>query len=646
MIQHQPQTSVWSRLSSNDTFMRAFNKYNQSLSGALTILQTQKHDIQGREKEAEMLSGILERIHTPIAILVGSAGVGKTALVEDFMKKINEGKLQTVDNRQYFAVSLRIGYLKALGNDKLQAAITGMLTELHKLELLAQSLLRDQNIKIILFIDEVHMLVTIFGPGTKIGGDLLKDVLARSPIRVITATTRREYDATIAVDEPFKERFKEVQMNELPKPIVMQILKNWWASNVPYLQMPDDMIFEKIIDANAAYRASQAEPRKSLDILEDLVSYELRNKKRVTAQVVNKIFKDRFAIELSFDFSADEVFENVRRRVKGQQIALYELQRGLRSVAYQLEPQSNRPIMTLLLTGPTGVGKTETTKAIAEVLYPGEDVLVNINMPDYKTIEMEPAFRKRLGEIVRHNPRAVVLLDEFEKADESLLDALLAILDEGIVHFQVENREGHVETHKQSLRNTIIIATTNAGSEIFQSFAKFSQSKDGYSLDRRAMVEYEQLRKTLENNLKSSGFKPEMLGRFNRIIPYQGLTQNILVEIAEVSIQNLINHFERVKGIKIHTLPKQRWSTTGGDVISTDVAAFIAKFRVKSDDPSSGGARGVRRAIESEIRDSIIEYLIDHPNSTEFEISIDKRSRLYDNGAQHSKGGLIIRELN
>src|SRR5699024_4278868 len=114
---------------------------------------------------------------------------------------------------------------------------------------------------------------------------------------------------------------------------------------------------------------------------------------------------------------------------------------------------------TALFTGSTGTGKTETTKAIAHALYPDEPVLLNINMPDYKNASDEGRFRKRLGEFVRHTPNAVVLLDELEKAADELKDALLVILDEGLVTFETVNREGAVESNTVSLRNTVIICT-------------------------------------------------------------------------------------------------------------------------------------------------------------------------------------------
>src|SRR5699024_8942181 len=419
--------------------------------------------IQGRDHEIRLLHAILERPKTPIALLLGQAGVGKTALAEEFAKQLNQGKLDTHTNYQYLLVALRLGTLASLGHNQLQTRLSTLLLDFVELERQAQKATGEDNIRVVLFMDEVHMLVTMFGAGTKVGGDVMKDVLARAPIRVIAATTRREYDSTIAVDKPLSERFKQIEMNELPADIVVDIVQNWWEKVAPDCPELEESLIRKIIEANAMYRSDSAEPRKSLDIVEDLVSYCRRTGNKPNADVVDDVFKRRYSISLKFDVDADSVYEEISRRVKGQPHALYELRRLLRSIVFQLDPTSNKPIMTALFTGSTGTGKTETTKAIAHALYPDEPVLLNINMPDYKNGSDEVRFRKRLGEFVRHTPNAVVLLDELEKAADELKDALLVILDEGLVTFETVNREGAVESNTVSLRNTVIICTTNAG---------------------------------------------------------------------------------------------------------------------------------------------------------------------------------------
>lgn len=642
----QPYVSVWKRLEKQPRFMEAFNRYNSMCGNAFVRLKEQKHDIQGRDKESAMLVRIMERPLTPIASLIGPAGVGKSALVEDFVKRVSRGEIQSLPGREYFVVSLRIGNLKTLGNDKLQAVMSNMLDEMAKLEKIAQEVLHNKKIRLILFIDEFHMLVTIFGPGTKIGGDLMKDVLARASVKVITATTRKEFDSTIAVDEPFKERFKEIELNELPTNVVLDICKNWWQSNVPKLPMPNDQLIMKVLNANKAFRAQQAEPRKSLDIMEDLVASMRVTQRPVTEEVIDEIFKDRFHINLNLDFDADGIFENVKKRVKGQALALYELQRALRAVAFQLDRNPNKPIMTLLLTGSTGVGKTETTKAICETLYPGENVLQNFNMPDYKLEKTEPTFRKKLGETVRHQPNSVILLDEFEKGSDAIKDSMLAILDEGIVNFEVENREGQVEIHKVSLRNTIVIATTNAGHEVFQNMAEFAQDNDGFSLSNTAKSQYEQLRNSLNSHLKSVGFKPEMLGRFDRIIPYRNLTENVMIEICDAIIDNYFDKLLKLKGIKIERVPKIQTTINNKLEVVNDLSAFITKIRARSEDSTAGGARQLKRAIKTDIEDPIIDTVLDNPGKKHFRVYVSKQSRLFDPGASDTKGGIVIDVLD
>ena len=313
-----------------------------------------------------------------------------TALVEQFAKDLNAGKLDTRVDNTYLLLSLRLGTLASIGTTRLQTQLSTLLDDLKTLEDAAQEIMQDESIKLVLFMDEIHMLVTIFGPGTKVGGDVIKDVLARSPIRVIGATTRREYDTTIAVDAPLRQRFKQIEMGELDPEIVVKIGQNWWEKVAPDAPMPTEATLRKIIEAHAMYRSDSAEPRKSLDILEDLVSYSRRTGKRAGEDEVNDIFKRRYSISLKFEVEADSVYNEIARRVKGQEHALTVLKRLFRSMAFQLDPTSDKPMATALFTGPTGVGKsvingtlipTPSGGKAVENLSPGEHVFGKNGQP-------------------------------------------------------------------------------------------------------------------------------------------------------------------------------------------------------------------------------------------------------------------------
>lgn len=642
-------SNPWKALKARDTekkdkFMALFDQYNATIGNALGILEEQPQDIQGRDKEIKMLYRILERPKTPIALLVGPAGVGKTALVEEFAKQLNSGSYDTKLNYNYMLLSLRLGNLASIGVSKLQSALSKLLENLKDFETLAQSALGDPNLRIVLFIDEVHMMVTIFGPGTKIGGDVMKDILARSPVRVICATTRREYDSTIAVDQPFAQRFKQIEMNELSKQIVRQICKNWWKKVAPDLEELPETMINRIIDANEVYRSDSAEPRKTIDILEDLVSYSRIIGEQADEHVVNQIFKERYSINLKFSVDADSVADEIDKNIKGQPFARYTLRRALRAMVYDIDQNSNRPLGTFLFTGPTGVGKSETTKVLARALYPGENVLQNINMPDYKTPEHEPGFRKRLGEAVRHAPNSVILFDELEKADESILDSLLAILDEGIVTFETMNREGNLEVNHVSLRNTIIIATTNAGHEIFDNDAKFSQ-RDSDTEEEVNRSEITRLQQALRSHLITAGFKPELLGRFKRRVPYRSLSEAELLEIAETKINNLVTTYRDLKDIELIIDPPRQWPEDTYNYFTTDVALDITFIRARASDANGGGARRINDEIEENLKDELIEAIVDNPECKKFYITVSKDSKIYDSSVDSSVKGVHVHAI-
>ena len=636
------------------SYMEFFNEYNRTIGNALGELGEQPQRVRGRDQEIGMLYSILERPKTPVAILLGKAGVGKTALVEELGRQLNSGEIKTSLEYKYLLVSLRLGSLSSIGTHKLQAALANITQNLLWFEKLAQKVLRDDTIRIVLFIDEVHMVVTIFGPGTKVGGDVMKDVLARSPIRIITATTRKEYDSTIAVDEPFAERFKQIEMQELSANIVEDILVSWWGSIEKNIPCPSRDLLAYVIKANAMYRSDHAEPRKSLDIMEDFVSLARRENRRIVEQDVHDLFKRRYEINLSFNIDPDKIWYNVKDQVKGQPYAISTIKQAIRSMVFQLDPVSTKPQLTMLMTGPTGVGKTQTVKAITEALYPDNpNVLLNINMPDYKRPDLEPSFRKRVGEYIRHTPSAVILLDEFEKAGETVMDSMLTILDEGLITFEVENREGQIEPTTVSLRNTIVVATTNAGANVFSNERKFAQDSV-YAEDdpRRADVLKSgdaSLITSIKNELKQSNFKPEMLGRFQHIIPYRGLNEKTFAMIAEAEITKLFDQFYAMRDIKIeHKAPKKwpedRFNLDGAEF--TDLAIYIAFVLGKADDTNAGGARSIKNAVQSSIYTGLVDAIIDNPDKKRFSVEVSDDSYIYDHTAVRTTGGVIVRAID
>lgn len=597
--------------------------------------------IEGRERELELLHAVLERPVTPVAILLGLAGTGKTAAVEELARRSLADK--THYKQRYAVLELRLGQLAATGFEKMQAILAELFDDLAILEKAARGALQDSSICFVLFIDEAHMLVTSFGANSKIGGDVIKDRLARPPIRIVAATTRREYDSTIAVDKPLAERFKQIELHELPYETVIKVLARWWQSLAPTAQpLPEDLL-RYIVDANRMYRSDSAEPRKSIDLLEDLASYHKRLHKMPTRQTVEQIFSDRYSIVLSMKFDPDEVFGEIQRRIKGQPFALNVWHRLLKATAFKLDDVTNKPILTALMTGPTGVGKSESAKALAAALYPGEQVLLNINMPDYKTNEHEQLFRQRIGRHVRHSPNAIILLDEFEKAHESVRDSMLTILDEGLITFSDVNREGGIETNTVSLRNAIVLATTNAGANVFATDAKFSLQDGGEQAEK---AEVDQLMKALVPNLQANGFKPEMLGRFNRIIPYRGLTDATFVQIAERQFELICSKLRDRYGIVItHEMPRQ-WPRDQFNVYTYDVPLYVAMVLAHAQDSNSGGARAIFRHMQTAVYDEIIEAMCDQPDCKSFHVAVSRDSQLYMPGAAATAGKIVVTPIS
>ena len=617
-----------------ERLLAEYKKYNASIGNAFTQVKEQVYPIKGRETEIDRLYSVQVRKQTPVACLIGLAGSGKTSIVEQFVKDMNTGAYARRTGYRVFnkfvVMSLRIGRLSYVPKNQMQAVITTMFDVMKKFELRMRKILADDSIRFVVFADEVHLLVTIFGEGTKIGGDILKDILINPPVKFIGATTRAEFDTYIATDPPLAQRFKEVPVNVLPQHEVHNALAGWWkaqAVSAKHYPISDELI-DYIISANASMRSQNAEPRKSIDILEDLLAYEDKTGKRVNKDVIAQVFRSAYNISLENRWDADKIIENLNKNIKGQEFARGELGLMLQSLKYPTRGYGHRPIMSALFTGSTGVGKTETVKIIA-------------------TPDREPAFRKKIGEIALHQPNAVLLFDEIEKACQGVFDTLLFVLDEGNVTYETEDSARRTNVQNVSLTNTCVFVTTNEGSEVFTEDAQHSvRATLGTTNSDTEKEEYRNLSNMIFNSLIASGkFRAEFLGRFDRIIPFRSLSADEYVAITKVKLNELLDSFSKIYNVNIHLDAPVKWSETSYNCVENDVVIYISYILVKANNPQRGGARSVARYVDREVKDGIVQALIANPDCHDFRMYVSKDNRIYDSGAADTKGGIVVEPM-
>jgi len=501
----------------------------------------------GRKNEMRSLVQTMLRSRKNNAILIGEAGVGKTGIVEGLAQKIAEGAVppEFVDKR---IVEISMGSLVAGTNlrgdfeEKLQALIT-------------QAKRDDQ---LILFIDEIHLIV---GAGTGSGtamdaANLLKPALARGEICVIGATTTQEYRKFIESDLALARRFEVIEVLEPSREETLAILAGLRAIMEDHHGVKiAEAALESAVDLTIRYLPDRRLPDKAIDVLDQAcVQARMRSltgdfrsqvrqaliiqKKQVADAVahrckvaVGEIMEDEAARLLRLE-------EELGKRIKGQPQALASVCKAVRLAKSGLGA-IDQPLAVFLFAGPSGTGKTELAKALADLLFGGvERGLVRIDMSELmdehsvsKLIGSPPGFvghsqGGQLTEEIRSKPSSVVLLDEIEKAHPKILDIFLQIFDEGFVTDARGNR--------CDFRNSIIVMTTNAGMAQSQRGMGFlPEHGECASLNERVTSGLERV------------FRPEFLNRIGSIAVFNSLDQAAFTEIVSINIQRLRSRLEK-----------------------------------------------------------------------------------------------------
>lgn len=619
-----------------------------TFSRDLTVL-AREHKLDpvvGRAREIERVTQILSRRKKNNPVLIGEAGVGKTAIVEGLAQKIINGEVPgTLLGKRL--VTLDLGLLVA------GTRYRGEFEE--RLKKVIDEVTKGGNV--ILFIDELH---TLIGAGAAEGAmdaaNILKPALARGEIQCIGATTIDEFRKRIESDPALERRFQSVMVLEPSVPETLEILKGLRSRYEEFHKVKiTDEALVAAARLSARYIADRHLPDKAIDLIDESASrvmlqaagappelveitkemdlirqdkekavenqefelaaqlrdkeetlrlqYEAASKKletiprdrypEVTAEVIAQVVAGWTGVPVT-QLTEEEterllkMEDELRQRVVGQDEAIKVVAKAIRRARAGLK-DPRRPIGSFIFLGPTGVGKTELGKRLAEFLFGDIEAVVRIDMSEYleshtvsRLIGSPPGYvgfgeGGQLTEPIRRRPHSVVLFDEIEKAHPDVMNIMLQILDDG----KVTDAQGHAIDFK----NTVIIMTSNVGADLIR-----KETTMGFITRDDAKSSYDKMKEIVLGELKKA-FRPEFLNRVDETIVFKPLSKEDLTVIVDILLKDVNKRLEE-KGLALVASKKAK------------------KFLVEKGYDPKFGARPLRRTIEDYIEDPLSEEVL------------------------------------
>lgn len=561
-----------------------------------------------RENETRQLRTILNQERKNSAALIGEAGVGKTAVVNGLAVQLLEDTIQDdISGRQILLLTLPL----LMENSDGQSFATN-------LQHLLDELIAHQS-EYILFIDEMHQLV---GTGSAEGSmmdaaNILKPAIGQGEINIIGATTLEEFHLTVETDNAMDRRFDKVSIEETNQEQTMAILRKVAASYLDRKQMTiTDEQLAFVYRLSSRFMTTQFFPEKAIMLLDSAVTIARMNGESVvTNEHIAQKIQDQYHVPMPvlLENESDRILalpEVLESRVLGQEDALKKIIRRIRSRSAGLS-NTNKPL-SFLLAGPTGVGKTETAKALAEGLFGSEEDMIRFDMSEFMFAQAsKEIFQERLTEAVKFHPYSVLLLDEIEKADPLVLDLLLQVLDDG----RLTNKLGRTINFK----DLVVIMTSNLGHDAIE---EFNANTDVYKEDRKNQQTF---LLNFESILRGSGMRREFIKRIGSIVIFNPLDDESILKIIDMKLEKL-GRAARQKGYKIIHKPedierllptfKERFemvpTQVNGQIEKERIDAYpIREFIKDKGYKSTDGARPLDDAINEYVEDVVAEAILE-----------------------------------
>ena len=557
----------------------------------------------GREKELEHVMRILCRRTKNNPVLIGESGVGKTAVAEGLAQRIVNGEVpEFLSDKIIF--SLELGYVVA------GAKYRGELEE--RLRNIIEAV--KQCPRIILFMDELQMLMN-GGDGSMNIANVIKPALARGELHVIGATTLEDYRKSVEKDAALERRFQPVRVDAPDTETALKILKRLCGRYEKYhhVQVTEEAL-EAAVKLSDRYLTDRNLPDKAIDILDEAcASIKLHSCKDysgemgapvVDADAIRHIISQWTNIPLTRLNAAEsssllQLEGALHKRIVGQNIAVKAVAQAVRRARAGLK-DPHRPTGSFLFLGPTGVGKTELAKALAENLFGDERALLRFDMSEYmekhtasRLIGAPPGYvgyeeGGRLTSAVKRRPYSIVLLDEIEKAHPDIFNLLLQIMEDG----RLTDGQGVTV----DFRNCVILMTSNACAEMMS-----DKRSLGFAADADTAVANQ--KQNILQGIKEI-FRPEFLNRLDEIVVFDPLGKKELAQIVDRMLEELQKRLQDTgMSLRITTAARDKLLQTGMNV--------------------RYGARPLRRALQKEIEDKLADLYLEKTFTAGDEILID-----------------------
>lgn len=533
-------------------------------------LQKPNRPVIGREHVMQVINAALHRPELCNVMLIGSAGTGKTMVVQGLMIKDTK--------RKYLEVDLAKMIANLNDNNEMANRLKRLFDD-------AQRYRVDTDTELVLFIDEFHQICQLSPASVEAMKPILADSGVRG-IRVIAATTTEEFIQWIKPNLPLQERLQRINLPTVDKDVTISILKSMAKTYGIDNQFYNNYIFQKIVEYTDRYIPASVQPRKSIRIFDAMVGWHRSENRKMDEKLLAEVIQESENVKVNFTVDATSIKEELDKRVLSQQYATRVIQNRLQICTAGMNDPS-RPMSSFLFCGSTGVGKTEITKQLANLLFADDRSLIRFDMTEYSNPDSLERFRVELTNRVWARPYSIVLFDEIEKACGEVTRILLQVLDDGRL---IDENDREV-----TFTNSYIIMTTNAGNEIYKTIAQYNEDDTGSG---EQIMRYDKvIRRSLVEAQGGNRFPPELLGRIDCIVPFQPLSHDTQRQIVIMKLNKI-----KEKILKLHNIQL---------FIQSDVVQYLVDDRLDTQS-NSGGARDIMNKINSEVIGAISIYINEH----------------------------------